>query len=62
MPERVATYTVTIDKIPYNGSTLFKARVAEMPDLVDFGDTHAEALELIVDSITTYINRKQPRR
>lgn len=46
-------YNITIRQIEVDGQQLFEARVRELPDVVDFGDTWEEAYELAVDTIET---------
>lgn len=47
------SYNITIRQIEVDGRELFEARVRELPDVVDFGDTWEEAYELAVDTIQT---------
>ena len=46
-------YNITIRQIEVDGQELFEARVRELPDVVDFGETWEEAYELVVDTIET---------
>ncbi|WP_376692020.1 toxin-antitoxin system HicB family antitoxin [Wenzhouxiangella sp. EGI_FJ10409] len=46
-------YNITIRQVEVDGQELFEARVRELPDVVDFGDTWEEAYELAVDTIET---------
>jgi predicted HicB family RNase H-like nuclease len=46
-------YSITVRQIEVDGQELFEARVRELPDVVDFGDTWQEAYELAVDTIET---------
>jgi predicted RNase H-like HicB family nuclease len=47
------TYNVTIRKGHFEGETCFEARVRELPDLAEYGDSYEEAYELAVDAIYT---------
>jgi len=47
------SYNITIRQIEVDGQELFEARVRELPDVLDFGDTWEEAYELAVDTIET---------
>lgn len=47
------SYAITIRQLEVDGQELFEARVRELPDVVDFGQTWAEAYELAVDTIET---------
>ncbi|QKK02911.1 MAG: toxin-antitoxin system HicB family antitoxin [Pseudomonadota bacterium] len=47
------SYNITIRQIEVDGQELFEARVRELPDVLDFGDTWEEAYELAVDTIQT---------
>ena len=46
-------YTVNVRQIEVDGKRLFEARVTELPDVVDFGETHEEAYQLAIDTIET---------
>lgn len=46
-------YNITVRKGIFDGETCFEARVAELPDVAEYGDTHEEAYELALDSIET---------
>ncbi len=46
-------YNITIRRAVFEGETLFEARVKELPDLAEYGESFAEAYELAVDAIET---------
>jgi predicted HicB family RNase H-like nuclease len=46
-------YFVMIRPLTIDGEDLFEARVRELPDIVEFADTAADAHELALDSIVT---------
>ncbi|MBD3587435.1 toxin-antitoxin system HicB family antitoxin [Salinimonas sp. HHU 13199] len=46
-------YNITVRKGMFDGETCFEARVAELPDVAEYGDTYEEAYELALDSIET---------
>lgn len=46
-------YNITVRQIGDDTQVLFEARVRELPDVVDFGETWEEAYGLAVDSIET---------
>lgn len=46
-------YNISVRQIEVDGQELFEARVRELPDVVDFGETWQEAYELAVDTIKT---------
>ncbi len=46
-------YNITVRRGEFEGETLFEARVKELPDLVEYGDTFDEAHALAVDAIET---------
>ena len=46
-------YNITIRKAAFDGETLFEARVKELPDLVEYGESFDEAYDLAVDAIDT---------
>ena len=46
-------YNITVRQIEADTQVLFEARVRELPDVVDFGETWEEAYALAVDSIET---------
>lgn len=46
-------YNITVRQIEADTQVLFEARVRELPDVVDFGETWEEAYGLAVDSIQT---------
>jgi predicted HicB family RNase H-like nuclease len=47
------SYNITIRQIEVDGQELFEARVRELPDVVDFGETWQDAYELALDTIET---------
>lgn len=46
-------YNITIRLGEFEGETLFEARVKELPDLIEYGETFDEAHALAVDAIET---------
>lgn len=46
-------YNITVRRDRFDGETLFEARVKELPDLVEYGESFEEAYELAVDAIET---------
>ena len=46
-------YGITIRRVIEEGEACFEARVREMPDVVEYADTHDEAYELVIDTIET---------
>lgn len=58
------SYNISVRQIEVDDQELFEARVRELPDVVDFGETWQEAYELAVDTIetTAEIMAEQGRR
>ena len=46
-------YTVSVRKESIEGETFYVARVAEFPDVEEYGDTFSEARELALETIVT---------
>lgn len=46
-------YNVTVRKIVHEAETLFEARVKELPDVCEYGETMSEAYDLAIDTIET---------
>lgn len=46
-------YNITVRRDCFDGETLFEARVKELPDLVEYGESFEEAYALAVDAIET---------
>jgi predicted RNase H-like HicB family nuclease len=46
-------YSVSVRRGRFDGEMLFEARVKELPDLVEYARTPAEAYDLAVDAIET---------
>lgn len=46
-------YNISIRLGTFEGEAQFEARVKELPDLAEYGDTYAEAYDLAVDAIET---------
>lgn len=44
-------YTIAIQRGIYEGELCFSARVKELPDLVEYGDTYEEAYDLAIGAI-----------
>lgn len=47
------SHNITIRQIQVDGATLFEARICELRDALDYGDTREEAYGLAVDTIET---------
>ena len=48
-----SAYNITVRKGSFDGEVCFEARVRELPDLREYGDTHGEAYERALDAIET---------
>jgi predicted HicB family RNase H-like nuclease len=46
-------YNITVRKGLFEGETCFEARVAELPDVAEYGDNYEEAYSLALDTIET---------
>ena len=46
-------YNITIRRATFESEVLFEARVKELPDLVEYGESFEEAYDLVVDAIDT---------
>ncbi|XSG84783.1 MAG: toxin-antitoxin system HicB family antitoxin [Methylohalobius sp. ZOD2] len=46
-------YNITIRRANFEGEVLFEARVKELPDLAEYGESFDEAYDLAVDAIET---------
>lgn len=46
-------YNITVRRGEFEGEILFEARVKELPDLIEYGETYEEAHDLAVDAIET---------
>ena len=46
-------YNISIRRGTFEGEVLFEARVKELPDVAEYGETYAEAYDLAVDTIET---------
>jgi predicted HicB family RNase H-like nuclease len=46
-------YTISVQKVSIEGETLYLAKVAELNDVREYGDTETEARELALDTIRT---------
>ena len=46
-------YGITIRRVIEEGEACFEARVRELPDVVEYADTHGEAYELVIDTLET---------
>ncbi|MDP1558748.1 MAG: toxin-antitoxin system HicB family antitoxin [Nitrosomonas sp.] len=46
-------YNITIRRDTFEGEVLFEARVKELPDLTEYGESYEEAYNLAVDTIET---------
>ena len=46
-------YGITIRRVIEEGEACFEARVRELPDVVEYADSHEEAYELAIDTIET---------
>ncbi|MBN2429619.1 MAG: toxin-antitoxin system HicB family antitoxin [Deltaproteobacteria bacterium] len=45
-------YNISIRKVAIEGSIYFEAKVKELPDIAEYGETHEEAYSLALDSIS----------
>lgn len=48
-------YSISVRRGCVDGETLFEARVKELPDLVEYGESLEEAYELAIDAIETTV-------
>jgi predicted HicB family RNase H-like nuclease len=46
-------YNISVRRGMFDGEDLFEARVKELPDVTEYGETYQEAYELAVDTIET---------
>jgi predicted RNase H-like HicB family nuclease len=46
-------YNISIRRGLFDGEALFEARVKELPDVAEYGETYEEAYDLAVDTIET---------
>lgn len=46
-------YTITVRLIKEEGQSVYRATVAEFPDVAYFGETYGDAYEGVIDAITT---------
>lgn len=46
-------YNITIRRDTFEGEVLFEARVKELPDVAEYGETYDEAYSLALDTIET---------
>ncbi|WP_294030805.1 type II toxin-antitoxin system HicB family antitoxin [Thiolapillus sp.] len=46
-------YNITVRRGDFEGELCFEARVKELPDLAEYGDTFEEAYQLAIDAIET---------
>lgn len=46
-------YNITVRRDIFDDVELYEARVKELPDLVEYGETYPEAYELAIDTIAT---------
>ena len=46
-------YGITIRRVIEEGEACFEARVRELPDVVEYADSHEEVYELAIDTIET---------
>ena len=58
------TYNITVRRSEFEGEMCFEARVKELPDLAEYGDTFEEAYALAIDAIETtaevYAEKEKP--
>lgn len=52
-------YTIIIRRVNIEGEVLFRASVAELPDVADFAETQAEAYQLVLDTIAALYSRAE---
>lgn len=53
MMSKFHAYNITVRQAKFDGEVLFEARVAELPDVVEYSETHSEAYDLALDTIAT---------
>ena len=46
-------YNITVRRSEFEGEVCFEARVKELPDLAEYGDTFEEVYALAIDAIET---------
>ncbi|MEW8426132.1 MAG: toxin-antitoxin system HicB family antitoxin [Candidatus Thiodiazotropha sp.] len=46
-------YNITIRRADFEGEVLFEARVKELPDLAEYGESYEDAYDLAIDAIET---------
>lgn len=46
-------YNITVRRDSFEGEVLFEARVKELPDLAEYGESYDEAYSLAIDAIET---------
>ncbi len=46
-------YNITIRRSVFEGEVLYEARVKELPDLAEYGESYEEAYDLAIDTIET---------
>lgn len=46
-------YGISVSQEHIEGNLYYVARVEELPDVTEFGDTHEEAYELVLDTLKT---------
>ncbi len=46
-------YNITIRRDSFEGEVLYEARVKELPDLAEYGESYQEAYDLVIDAIET---------
>lgn len=46
-------YNISIRRANFEGEPLFEARVKELPDLAEYGESFHEAYDLVIDAIET---------
>lgn len=53
MTSDTLNYSISIRTVDIDNETMFEARVKELPNVVEYADSHEEAYELACDSIET---------
>lgn len=52
-------YNITVRKGVFDGEECFEARISELPDIFEYGDSFDQAYQLAIDSIQTTVELLQ---
>ena len=50
---KYSAYNITVRQARFDGELLYEARVAELPDVVEYAETYADAYDLALDTIAS---------